>query len=346
MEWNDYHTRVTVIGLFKARKTAKQIVTLLAPLKVGERFVYRTIQRYTTTGDVVDRSRPGRPRSVRVKKTIEAVRSRINRNALRKQKLISREMKISTRTVSRILRDDLGMRAYKRCTSHLLTEKLKAIRHERSKKLLRLYGKNRYKNILFTDEKIFTIEEKFNKQNDRVYARTSYEAKDKVPRVQRGHHPTSVMVWWGVSYHGVTPIHFCETGVKTSAKVYQEGVLEKVVKPLSDDLFDGIDWVFQQDSAPAHKAKTTQAWLQNNVPCFIAHQDWPSGSPDLNPLDYGLWNILEEKACKKRHRNLDALKRSILKAADEIPIETIRTYIDDFPKRLKLCIDNKGGHFE
>jgi len=116
----------------------------------------------------------------------------VNRKPL--QKIVAGEMKISPRTISRILKGDLGMTAYKRCTGHLLTNKLKAIRLEKSKKLLRLYGKKRYENILFTDEKIFTVEEKYNKQNDWVYARTSYEAKEKVPRVQKGHHPASVTV--------------------------------------------------------------------------------------------------------------------------------------------------------
>lgn len=239
MEWSEYHNRVTIIGLHKAGKSVNEIRALLKPLKIGERLIYRTISRYGETGDVCDRQRSGRTRTVRTKKAIEAVRSRVNRKPLRKQKILSREMKISPRTVSRILKEDLGLKAYKRYTGHLLTDKLKAIRRERSKKLLRLYGKKRYKNILFTDEKIFTVEEKYNKQNDRVYARTSYEAKDKVPRVQRGHHPASVMVWWGVSWQGVTPIHFCESGVKISAKVYQQNCLEPVVKPLNQTLFNG-----------------------------------------------------------------------------------------------------------
>lgn len=346
MEWEDYHTRIAIIGLFKSGKSAAQIFALLRPLKMSERFVYRTIKRYSDTGDVVDRFRSGRPRSVRTKKAIEAVRSRINRNPLRKQKIVAREMKINARSVSRIIRDDLGMHAYKRSTSHLLTDRLKRIRLERSKKLLRSYGRKKFKQILFTDEKIFTVEEKYNKQNDRVYARSSLEAREKVSRVQRGHHPAQVMVWWGVSWHGVTQIHFCEKGVKTGARVYQNSVLNPLVKPLSDTLFEGIDWVFQQDSAPGHKAKTTQEWLENNVPNFIKASDWPSASPDLNPLDYGLWNILEERACKKRHANLESLKRSIVKAAAEIPLETIRTCIEQWPERLRRCIEKEGGHFE
>ncbi|KAF0721301.1 Uncharacterized protein FWK35_00023996, partial [Aphis craccivora] len=100
------------------------------------------------------------------------------------------------------------------------------------------------------------------------------------------------------------------------------------------------------DSAPGHKAKTTQEWLENNVPNFIKASDWPSASPDLNPLDYGLWNILEERACKKRHANKESLKRSIVKAAAEIPLETIRTCIEQWPERLRRCIEKEGEHFE
>jgi len=82
--------------------------------------------------------------------------------------------------------------------------------------------------------------------------------------------------------------------------------------------------VFQQDSAPAHKAKITRQWLEKNVLEFIRAENWSFCSPDLNPPDYRLWQILEEKACSKPHHNLEDLKKSIVKAAAEIPLETIR----------------------
>jgi len=127
------------------------------------------------------------------------------------------------------------------------------------------------------------------------------------------------MVWWEVSHQGVTPLHFCEKGVKTGACVYQEDVLQGVVKPLNTTVFSGQKRIYQQDSALAHKVKMTQEWLRRNVPAFISAEDWPSGSPDLNPLDYKLWAVLEDMACQKHHNNLDSLKRSLVKAAAEIP---------------------------
>jgi len=57
-----------------------------------------------------------------------------------------------------------------------------------------LYSKAHYKEILFTDKKIFTLEETFNNQNNRVYARPSKEAQELVPWIERGHYHATVMV--------------------------------------------------------------------------------------------------------------------------------------------------------
>ncbi len=48
---------------------------------------------------------------------------------------MSRDMKISPRTMSSILKDDVHLGAYKRTTGHLLT-KLKKIRRDQAKQLL------------------------------------------------------------------------------------------------------------------------------------------------------------------------------------------------------------------
>jgi hypothetical protein len=99
--------------------------------------------------------------------------------------------------MSRLLRDDLHVRAYRWSMEHLLTPALKEIRQTRTERLLQWHTVNGRENILFTDEKIFAIQEQYKRQNDKIYAQTSREAKEKVPRVQTGHHPSYVMVWWG-----------------------------------------------------------------------------------------------------------------------------------------------------
>ncbi|QQP39095.1 Uncharacterized protein FKW44_019868, partial [Caligus rogercresseyi] len=41
-----------------------------------------------------------------------------------------------------------------------------------------------------------------------------------------------------------------------------------VVVPWMDFVASGTPYTFQQDSAPAHKAKLVQSWLKKNVPNF------------------------------------------------------------------------------
>jgi hypothetical protein len=104
-------------------------------------------------------------------------------------------------------------------------------------------------------------------------------------------------------------------------------------------------WVYQEDVLRG-AVKTTQEWLRRNIPAFISTQDWPSGSPDLNPLDYKLWAVLEDMACQKRHNNLDSLKRNLVKAAADIPLETVLATIAEWPEHLTACVEVEGGHFE
>jgi hypothetical protein len=94
------------------------------------------------------------------------------------------------------------------------------------------------------------------------------------------------------------------------------------------------------------KSKTIQEWLRRNVSAFTSAEDWPSGSPDLNPRDYKLWAALEDKTCQRCQNNLDSLKRSLVKAAAKNPLETVRAAIAEWPECLKACVEAEGGHFE
>ncbi len=48
----------------------------------------------------------------------------------------------------------------------------------------------------------------------------------------------------------------------------------------ADQLFKDADFIFQQDLAPTHTAKSTKSWLNDHG---VGVLDWPVNSPDLNP---------------------------------------------------------------
>ncbi|QQP55661.1 Uncharacterized protein FKW44_000075 [Caligus rogercresseyi] len=70
-------------------------------------------------------------------------------------------------------------------------------------------------------------------------------------------------------------------------------------------------YTFQQDSAPAHKAKTVQNYLEANTTHFWPPTFWPANSPDLNPCDFYLWGRVEGIACNTYHKSTVSFKASI-----------------------------------
>jgi hypothetical protein len=109
------------------------------------------------------------------------------------------------------------MRVHRRSGGHILTPALKEIQQTRAHRLLQWHAENGNENI-FMDEKLFTIEEQYNHQNNKIYAQMSREVKGNVPRVQGGHHPSYVMVLWEMSHQGVTHLHICKKGVNLVSK--------------------------------------------------------------------------------------------------------------------------------
>ena len=61
------------------------------------------------------------------------------------------------------------------------------------------------------------------------------------------------------------------------------------------------------------------------------------GSADLKTLDNKLWAVLEDMACRKHHNSLESLRRSLAKAAAEIPLETESAATAEWPEGLKAC---------
>lgn len=227
-----------------------------------------------------------------------------------------------------------------------LTDAQKKVRLERARELKRLHVRGAIPNIVFSDEKNFTIEQFVNKQNDRVWlTERSYENLNSRLATRR-QAPAQVMVWAAVTANFRGPLVFLDKGVKVNAAVYREKVLEGSLKPWARKTFGSDTWTFQQDSAPSHKARVNQEWLKNNVPVFISAKQWMPYSPDANPMDFSIWGILQAKVATKKYESVDMLKKAIVREWNRIPQAHVRAACNSFIGRLEAIIKRKGGHIE
>jgi len=82
-----------------------------------------------------------------------------------------------------------------------------------------------------------------------------------------------------------------------------------------------------------HTAQVTQQFLWQNTPDCIAADQWASYSPDLNPFDYCIWDILQDLVYKDRRLPLESLqdlKEAIKNKWKEVTIETVRKSIAEW----------------
>ncbi len=160
-----------------------------------------------------------------------------------------------------------------------------------------------WSKVLFSDESKFCIS--FGNQGPRVW-RKGGEAHSPSCTKSSVKFPQSVMIWGAMSSSGVGPLCFLKTNV--TAPVYQE-ILEHFMLPSADQLFKDADFIFQQDLAPAHTAKSTKSWLNDHG---VGVLDWPANSPDLNPIE-NLWGIVKRKMRNKRPKKMQMSWRPLSK---------------------------------
>jgi len=76
-------------------------------------------------------------------------------------------------------------------------------------------------------------------------------------------------------------------------------------------------------------------------------QNWPSRSPDLNPLDYHVWDYMKAMVyAHKVKRRAEVLQR-ILSATRSINNAVVlRKVTSSLVTRVRKCNQADGGHFE
>ena len=101
-----------------------------------------------------------------------------------------------------------------------------------------------------------------------------------------------------------------------------------------------------QKSAPAHRARETVTLLNEDTPDFISATLWPANSPDLNPVDYSIWSVLQERVYRSRIAGVDELKQRLATEWANLDHRIISEAVGQWRARMSACVRANGGHFE
>ena len=197
----------------------------------------------------------------------------------------------------------------------------------------------------FSDEKLFIVEPAINLQNDRVYAVAGTRKKQlphEGPLCTRSTLSKSVMVSVAISSLGCTQLFFIEPGVKINVAYYRDSLLGQHLLPAIRYIAGDV-YTFQQDNAPVHQAREIVQFLFKITPDFISPLMWPPNSPDLNPMDYEVWGILQRHS---RIQDVDHLKQRLAEEWYQFDQNIIERAVRQWRIRLRVCIRENGCHFE
>ena len=100
----------------------------------------------------------------------------------------------------------------------------------------------------------------------------------------------------------------------------------------------GRRWRFQQDNDPKHTSRVAKEFLKENFPEVM---DWPSNSPDLNPIE-NLWGIVKHHVEKRMPSNISELEQYMVEEWENIPNEFLTNLISSMRDRCQQVIDNNG----
>jgi hypothetical protein len=149
------------------------------------------------------------------------------------------------------------------------------------------------------------------------------------------------MVWGGIGWNYKSKLVFVEgnlNGVGYLSMLHEHKIIQDIITHFPDTVV-----YFQQDGAPAHRARATIKDLSGQITVI---QDWPANSPDLSVIE-NVWGILKFRIATRAPKNSRELKDLLQEEWDKLEMETINGLFQTARERFRMCIKEEGrsiGH--
>ena len=98
-------------------------------------------------------------------------------------------------------------------------------------------------------------------------------------------------------------------------------------------------------SSTAHQdtERDTVRFLEKTTPAFISPDLRPPNSPNLNPVDYKIWGIVQQRVYQSRVHDVDQLKQRLLDVWHSMEQSVVDgAIIDEWGVRLRAYVRQEG----
>ena len=145
-----------------------------------------------------------------------------------------------------------------------------------------------------------------------------------------------IMCWGCVGFYG--PGELVEVDGAINSERYIEVLRENLRQSVENIFGDEQFFILQQDNAPAHTARRTARWLEDED---ITVMNWPAYSPDLNIIE-NVWSYIITKLRENPPNDLDQLRQCVFHHWANLPEDYLRKLFNSLPRRVQALINSRG----
>ncbi|GFX19008.1 transposable element Tcb2 transposase [Trichonephila clavipes] len=196
---------------------------------------------------------------------------------------------------------------------------------------------NEWGRVLFTDESRFSLssdshriliwrERGSRNHPSNIIERDRYGGRD-------------VLVWGGIMLGSRTDLHIFDAGSVNGTRYCNE-ILLPYVRLFRGAM--GLQFLFMDDNAPCHRTVAAEQLLESED---IERMDWPTRSPDLNPIEH-VWDFLGRRLAARTLPpvTIRELRLALQGEWAAMPQQLIDTLILSMGRRCETCLAVRGDH--